>query len=128
MTTSKPTSLNSLDQQKIQKHSVFSNIDLFKQEVLAHKQNKQQILTGLEMHGSPPDFKINQPEQEDNHRVKFPQTQDVDSLSYTVLVNQQLSARESLVKDRESDELAQVYINISETKTRAISSESVVFP
>lgn len=118
MTTSKPTSLNSLDQQKIQKHSVFSNIDLF----------KQQISTGLKMHGSPPDFKINQPEQEDNHRVKFPQTQDVDSLSYTVLVNQQLSARESLVKDRESDELAQVYINISETKTRAISSESVVFP
>ena len=120
MTTSKPTFLTILDQQKIQERSVFSNIDLFKQEVLAHKQNKQQILTGLEMHGSPPDFKINQPEQEDNHRVKFPQTQDVDSLSYTVLVNQQLSARESLVKDRESDELAQVYINISETKTRAI--------
>ncbi|MGC3820319.1 MULTISPECIES: hypothetical protein [unclassified Acinetobacter] len=104
--------LNSLDHQKIQGHSVFSNMDLSRQEVLEYKKNRDQTYSSH------------------NNSVAQMAIKSIiaTSIAKIRLVNQPVSSRKNPAKDFEPEELSQAAIKISEAKTLFILAETAVSP
>ena len=74
--------LNTLVHHEIPSHSVFNNQYFSEQDILEKKENnedKPQISTDLELPTNPAKLRVHQqPEQEDDHPVEFPQPQESD--------------------------------------------------
>ncbi|WP_425919122.1 hypothetical protein [Acinetobacter sp. TSRC1-2] len=87
--------LNTLIHNEIDRNLRSINTHYSEQALL---EKKQQFATGLENHAIPPDIQINQPVQDEEHPVEFPQPQEDDLSKVFIHQDQPRSMVKSLNK------------------------------